>query len=171
MASAAPSCERAPASSIAGWRPSPSDGRARGRKRAGSANFAYAERHMAFALLGKLLDIEWMLRQDEERPTAELARRDRELIGGALPASPERALELWLTARRREHDGRTLGVRACELLSGLHVALVGLAALAGAGAAQALLRGPAAREPTNVLSFLFTTLLWPLGLLVLSLAL
>ena len=36
---------------------------------------------MAFALLGKLLDIEWMLRQDEERPIAELARRDRELLG------------------------------------------------------------------------------------------
>jgi len=126
---------------------------------------------MAFALLGKLLDIEWMLRHDEERPSAELARHDRELLGGALPPSPERALELWLEARRREHAGRTLGVRASELLTALHVALVGLSALAGAGAAQAWLRGPGAREPTNVLSFLLSTLLWPLGLLAISLAL
>lgn len=126
---------------------------------------------MAFALLGKLLDIEWMLRQDEERPSAELARRDRELLGGALPPSPERALEQWLAARRRELDDRTLGVRASELLSALHVGLVALSALAGAGAAQALLRGSGAREPTNVLSFLLSTLLWPLGLLAISLVL
>jgi uncharacterized protein DUF2868 len=126
---------------------------------------------MAFALLGKLLDIEWMLRLDEERPSAELARRDRELLGGALPASPERALELWLEARRREHDGRTLGLRATELLAALHVSLVALSALAGAGAAQALLRGPTAREPTNVLSFVLATLIWPLALLAGSLSL
>ena len=126
---------------------------------------------MAFALLGKLLDIEWMLRQDEERPNAELARRDRELLGGALPPGPEQALERWLEARRREFDGRTLGVRASELLSALHVGLMVLSGLAGAGAAQALLRGSGAREPTNVLSFLLSTLLWPLGLLAISLAL
>jgi hypothetical protein len=126
---------------------------------------------MAFALLGKLLDIEWMLRQDEERPSAELARHDRELLGGALPSSPERALDVWLEARRHELEGRTLGVRASELLSALHVGIVALSALAGAGAARALLRGPGAREPTNVLSFLLSTLLWPLALLVVSMAL
>lgn len=144
---------------------------AAGAARAEPAEFAYAEPDMAFALLGKLLDIEWLLRHDEEHPSAELARRDRELLGGALPPSPEQALDMWLEARRRELDGRTLGVRASELLSALHVSLVVLSALAGAGAAQAWLRGPGAREPTNVLSFLLSTLLWPLGLLLLSLVL
>jgi len=126
---------------------------------------------MAFALLGKLLDIEWMLRRDEERSSAELSRHDRELMGGASPAGPEQALELWLEARRRELGGRTLGGRASELLSALHAGLVGLSLLAGAGTAQALLRGPSAREPTNVLSFIFATLVWPLALLTGSLLL
>ena len=126
---------------------------------------------MAFALLGELLDIEWMLRHDEERPRSELSQHDRALLGPELPADPERALRLWLAARRRELGGRTLGARASELLTALHVTLVGVALLAGAGAAQALLHGPLAREPTNVLSFTFATLIWPLSLLLGSLSL
>jgi hypothetical protein len=121
---------------------------------------------MAFALLGKLLDIEWMLRRDEQRSSAEVMQHDRALLGQAPLGSPTQAVEAWLGARRRELGGRTLGTRACELLTALHVVLTGLALLAGAGTARALLHQPSAREPTNVLSFLFATLGWPLALLV-----
>jgi len=121
---------------------------------------------MAFALLGKLLDIEWLLARDAQRPSAELERHDRELLGPDAPASPEQAIEPWLAARRRELGGRTPGRRSAELLSALHVALVALALAGGAGTAGALLRGAAGRAPTDVLSFLFATLIWPLALLV-----
>src|SRR6185295_12079702 len=126
---------------------------------------------MAFALLGRLLDIEWLLRLDERRTSEELMRHDRALFGPEAPASAARALELWLDARRREHDGRTVGTRASELLTVLHLLLVVLSLLAGMGAAQALLHGPSAREPSNVLTFLSVTLIAPLALLFASLAL
>jgi hypothetical protein len=121
---------------------------------------------MAFTLLGRLLDIEWMLLRDEERTSVELIRHDRELLGARAASDPEQALGLWLDGRRRELDERTLGVRVSELLTALHVALVIMAGVAGAGTAGALLRSPAAREPTNVLHFLFATLVWPMALLV-----
>lgn len=126
---------------------------------------------MAFSLIGRLLDIEWLLLRDEERAPDEVLRHDRELLRAASPADPEQALWLWLDGRRRELDGRTLGLRVSELLTLLHVTLIGLALAAGAGAAGVLLRSPAAREPTNVLHFLFATLLWPLLFLFGSLAL
>lgn len=121
---------------------------------------------MAFTLLGRLLDIEWMLLLDEGRTQGELIRHDRELAGAHAPSDPEQALALWLDGRRRERDERTLGVRVSELLTALHVTLIVVAGLAGMGAAGALLRGPAAHEPTNVLHFLFATLLWPMALLL-----
>src|SRR5690349_17048513 len=115
---------------------------------------------MSFALLGKLLDIEWMLRRDEQRSSEEVVAHDRALLAQAGAVSPEAALDAWLAGRRRELEGRTLGIRVCELLTGLHAALVGVALLAGVGAAKVLLHGPSAQEPTNVLSFLFATLVW-----------
>jgi Protein of unknown function (DUF2868) len=121
---------------------------------------------MAFSLLGRLLDIEWLLLRDEGRPTDEVMRHDRALLGSAPPSDPERALALWLDGRRRELDDRTLGVRVSEMLTALHVTLVTLAVAAGVGTSEALLRSPAAREPTNVLHFLFATLVWPLLLLL-----
>lgn len=120
---------------------------------------------MAFSLLGRLLDIEWLLLRDEGRPGDELSRHDRRLLAGRVPSDPEQALALWLDGRRRELDERTLGVRVSELLTALHVTLVVMATLAGAGTAGALLRSPAAREPTNVLHFLLATLVWPMALL------
>jgi hypothetical protein len=129
---------------------------------------------MAFTLLGQILDIEWLLLRDEGRPAAEVIRHDRAVLGqvspgGALAADAEQALRLWIDGRRRELDGRTLGVRVSELLTVLHVTLVALALAAGAGTAGALLHGPTAREPTNVLHFLFATLVWPFSLLLISL--
>jgi hypothetical protein len=121
---------------------------------------------MAFSLLGRLLDIEWMLLRDEGRTSAELIRHDRELLGARAVSDPEQALALWLDGRRRELDERTLGVRVSELLTALHVTLIVMAGIAGAGTAGALLRSPAAREPTNVLHFLFATLVWPMAFLV-----
>jgi hypothetical protein len=121
---------------------------------------------MSFALLGKLLDIEWMLRRDEERSSDEVMAHDRAMLGETGVTSPEGALDVWLAGRRRELGGRTLGTRVHELLTGLHAVLVGVALLAGAGAAKALLHAPSAQEPTNVLSFLFATLVWPLVLLL-----
>ncbi len=121
---------------------------------------------MAFSRLGRLLDIEWMLERDETRPRADVARHDRELLRGPAPRDPEHALDRWVAARRRELDDRTLGVRVSELLTAVHVVLVVLAGAAGAGTAKALLRGPSANEPTNVLSFLFATLVWPLSFLL-----
>ncbi|MEY4546852.1 MAG: hypothetical protein RL685_3047 [Pseudomonadota bacterium] len=126
---------------------------------------------MAFALLGKLLDIEWLLHLDERRSSEELQRQDRALLGPEAPTSAARALELWLDRRRAEHEGRTVGTRASELLTVLHLVLVVLSVLAGMGAAQALLHSPSAREPTNVLTFLSVTLIAPLGLLFGSLVL
>jgi Protein of unknown function (DUF2868) len=131
---------------------------------------AYARRWMAFSLLGRLLDIEWLLLRDEGRAHTEVVRHDRALLGAARPSDAEQALALWLDARRRELDERTLGVRVSELLTVLHVTLVGLALAAGAGAAGGLLRSPSAREPTNVLHFLFATLVWPMLLLFGSVA-
>jgi hypothetical protein len=124
---------------------------------------------MAFTLFGRLLDIEWLLLRDEGRPADEVLRHDRQLLGNAQPADAEEALRLWLEGRRRELDHRTLGVRVSELLGALHLALVASALAAGAGTAGALLRGPAAHEPTNVLHFVFATLGWPLLLLLASL--
>jgi uncharacterized protein DUF2868 len=145
---------------------------ARGERSGRSAsNTCYAGFHMSFALLGKLLDIEWMLRRDEERPREEVVAHDRALLGQAGAASSEAALELWLAARRRELGERTLGTRVYELLTALHAVLVGVALLAGAGTAKVLLHGPSAQEPTNVLHFLFATLVWPLALLLGSVSL
>jgi hypothetical protein len=124
---------------------------------------------MAFSLLGRLLDIEWMLLLDEGRTEGELMAHDRELAGSQPASDPEQALARWLEGRRRERDHRTLGVRVSELLTALHVTLIVIAAMAGAGTAGALLRGPGAHEPTNVLHFLLATLLWPMALLVGSL--
>ena len=124
---------------------------------------------MAFALIGTLLDIEWLLQRDEARPRAELAREDRMILGNT-PVAPRQALEHWLDARRSALGGRTPGVRASELLTALHVTTATLALIAGASTAAALLHGPASREPTNVLSFIFATLVWPLALLAVSLA-
>lgn len=126
---------------------------------------------MSFALLGRLLDLEWLLRRDEQRSQEELLRQDRALLGPEAPADPERALDQWLAAHRREHEGRTVGARASELLTALHLALVMLSLLAGMGAARALLHGPSAREPTNVLTFLSVTLIAPLALFAGSLVL
>jgi hypothetical protein len=120
---------------------------------------------MAFSALGRLLDIEWMLKRDEGRDIGELVRHDRELLGANAGADPEQALQSWLDGRRRELDGRTLGVRVSETLTLLHVVLVALSVMAGAGAAEALLSRGSAREPTNLLHFLFATLVWPLALL------
>ena len=121
---------------------------------------------MAFSSLGRLLDIEWMLHLDEARPAADVHRHDSELLRGSAPADPDEALRLWLDRRRRELEGRTLGARVSEGLTVLHVVLVVLSLAAGAGAAEALLHGGSAREPTNLLHFLFTTLVWPLALLL-----
>jgi hypothetical protein len=126
---------------------------------------------MAFALLGKLLDIEWLLQLDEWHTSEKLLRQDRARLGAEAPASAAGALEQWLAARRREHEGRTVGTRASELLTVLHVSLVVLSLLAGIGAAKALLHSASAREPTNVLTFLSVTLIAPLALLLGSLAL
>ena len=126
---------------------------------------------MSFALLGRLLDLEALLRQDEQRSSEELLREDRSLLGTEVPANAARALEVWLEGRRREHEGRTVGARASELLTALHLLLVGLSLFAGMGAAKALLHGPAAREPTNVLTFLAVTLVAPLALFAGSLSL
>jgi hypothetical protein len=131
---------------------------------------------MAFRLLGQILDIEWMLLRDEGRPAAELARHDRRVLGngssaGGSGADAEQALQLWILGRRRELDERTLGVRVSETLTLLHATLVALALAAGAGTARALLGGAATREPTNVLHFLFATLVWPLSFLIGSLLL
>jgi uncharacterized protein DUF2868 len=129
-------------------------------------DLAYAPCRMAFSRLGRLLDVEWMLKRDEARPSADVARHDRELLRGKTPRDPEQALDLWLAARRRELDDRTLGIRVSEMLTALHVILVVLAWAAGAGTAKALLHDPSARDPTNLLSFLFATLVWPLLLLL-----
>jgi hypothetical protein len=126
---------------------------------------------MSFALLGKLLDLEWLLRRDEQRSSEELLRQDRALLGPELPTDPASALERWLDGRRREQQGRTVGARASELLKALHLVLVVLSALAGMGAAKALLHGTSAREPTNVLTFLSVTLIAPLALFAGSLTL
>jgi hypothetical protein len=131
---------------------------------------------MAFRLLGQILDIEWMLLRDEGHPAAEVARHDRQLLDPMSPSGggrtdPEQALRLWIAGRRRELDERTLGVRVSESLTLLHASLIALALAAGAGTARALLGGSAAREPTNVLHFLFATLVWPLSLLIGSLLL
>jgi len=132
---------------------------------------AYAGQLMSFALLGRLLDLEWLLRRDETRSSEELLRQDRALLGPEVSANADRALERWLAGRRREHEGRTVGARASELLTALHLVLVVLSLLAGMGAAKALLHGPSAREPTNVLTFLSVTLIAPLALFAGSLAL
>ena len=132
---------------------------------------AYAGQRMSFALLGRLLDLEWLLRRDETRSSEELLRQDRALLGPEVSANADRALERWLAGRRREHEGRTVGARASELLTALHLVLVVLSLLAGMGAAKALLHGPSAREPTNVLTFLSVTLIAPLALFAGSLAL
>jgi hypothetical protein len=126
---------------------------------------------MSFALLGRLLDLEWLLRRDEQRSSEELLRQDRALLGSELPADAETALEQWLAGHRREHEGRTVGARTSELLTALHLVLVVLSLLAGMGAAEALLHGPSAREPTNVLTFLSVTLIAPLSLFAGSLLL
>jgi hypothetical protein len=126
---------------------------------------------MSFALLGRLLDLEWLLRQDEQRSSEQLMQQDRALLGPELPADTARALERWIDGRRREHEGRTVGARASELLTALHLVLVVLSLLAGMGTAKALLHGPSAREPTNVLTFLAVTLIAPLALFAGSLAL
>lgn len=121
---------------------------------------------MAFSSLGRLLDIEWMLHLDEARPAADVRRHDSELLRGSAPADPDAALTLWLEGRRRELEGRTLGARVSEGLTALHLSLVVLSLVAGAGAAEALLQRGSAREPTNLLHFLFATLVWPLALLL-----
>jgi uncharacterized protein DUF2868 len=121
---------------------------------------------MAFSALGRLLDIEWMIESDQARSAADLQRHDRGLLRGQAPSNPEQALRSWLDARRQELDGRTLGVRVSETLTLLHLVLVALSLLAGAGSAEALLQSASAREPTNLLHFLFATLVWPLGLLL-----
>jgi hypothetical protein len=121
---------------------------------------------MAFSLLGQILDIEWLLLRDEGRSAAEVARHDRELLGPASAADAEQTLRLWIDGRRSELDQRTLGVRASETLTVLHVTLVVLAGAAGAGTAGAFTGSSAAGEPTNVLHFLFATLVWPLSLLL-----
>lgn len=121
---------------------------------------------MAFSSLGRLLDIEWMLHLDEARPASEVHRQDSELLRGSAPADPDEALSLWLEGRRGELEGRTLGVRVSEGLTVLHVVLVVLSLAAGAGAAEALLHGGSGRAPTNLLHFLFATLVWPLALLL-----
>jgi hypothetical protein len=118
---------------------------------------------MMFSRLGQVLDIEWLLERDEGRDPDEVAQHDRQLLAGKRPADAERALALWLAGRRAELDQRTLGVRVSELLTAVHAVLFVLACAAGVGTAQALLRGGA---PTNVLHFLFATLVWPLGLLL-----
>ncbi|MEO8183434.1 MAG: DUF2868 domain-containing protein [Deltaproteobacteria bacterium] len=117
---------------------------------------------MAFTLLGQILDIEWMLLRDEGRSAEELTCHDRQVLGQASAADAEQALRLWIEGRRRELHDRTLGVRVSEILTVLHVTLVVLAGAAGAGTAAAFSSSPAGREPTNVLHFLFATLVWPL---------
>jgi uncharacterized protein DUF2868 len=129
-------------------------------------NSSLCWRPMSFALLGKLLDIEWMLRRDEERPSEDVVAHDRALLGQVRASSAEAALDAWVAARREELGGRTLGTRVYEILTGLHAILIGAALLAGAGTAKVLLHGPSAQEPTNVLHFLFATLVWPLALLL-----
>lgn len=129
---------------------------------------AYAAEKMAFSLLGRLLDIEWMLARDEGRTALELARHDRALLEGRRASDPEQALGEWLEARRGELGQRTLGVRVSEALTLVHGVLIVLSLAAGAGAAEALLASASVREPTNVLHFLFATLVWPLLLLALS---
>jgi hypothetical protein len=121
---------------------------------------------MAFSSLGRLLDIEWMLWLDEARATPDVIAHDRELLRGRTPDDVEQALALWLDGRRRELSDRTLGVRVSETLTVLHAGLVALSLAAGAGTAEALLESASAREPTNVLHFLFATLVWPLALLL-----
>jgi hypothetical protein len=123
---------------------------------------------MAFSLIGALLDIEWLLQRDEGRPRSELASEDGTILEHA-PRTPRAALQCWLAARRHELGHRTPGLRASELLTGLHVGAATLALFAGASTAGALLRGPSSREPTNVLTFIFATLVWPLALLAISL--
>ncbi|HTV19994.1 MAG TPA: DUF2868 domain-containing protein [Polyangiaceae bacterium] len=136
---------------------------------------------MAFSRLGQVLDIEWLLERDEGRDGDELARHDRQLLGQRSlaekrlaksgPVDAEQALALWLEGRRAELDQRTLGVRVSELLTAVHGVLFVLAVAGGVGTAEALLAGPSSREPTNVLHFVFATLVWPLGLLAGSLLL
>ena len=126
---------------------------------------------MAFSRLGQVLDIEWLLRRDEGRTEGDLAAHDRRLLQADPPADAEQALARWLEGRRAELDQRTLGVRVSELLTGVHVALFVLACAAGLGTAEALLGGASSRVPTNVLHFVFATLVWPLGLLLASLLL
>ncbi len=124
---------------------------------------------MAFARLGQILDIEWLLRRDEGQAASELARQDRQLLAErapeARPLELEQALELWLAGRRAELGQRTLGTRLSELLTVVHVGLFLAACAAGAGAAGALLEGSGA-QPANVLHFLLATLLWPLVFLL-----
>src|SRR4051794_11136366 len=71
-------------------------------------NLAYAGQRMSFALLGRLLDLEGLLRRDEQRSSEELMREDQALLGPELPADAAQALERWLAGRRREHAGRTV---------------------------------------------------------------
>lgn len=124
---------------------------------------------MSLSLLGRLIDIEWLLEQDRSRSEDELRQHDRRLLGEQPPANfekVEQTLTRWVEGRRRELDGVTLGVRISEGLVVVHTVLLLASLGAGGGAARALLHGASAREPTNLLHFLFATLGWPLALLL-----
>lgn len=119
---------------------------------------------MGFSHLGRALDVEWFLRLDETRSGHDLQKEDRKIL--AEVADGADAFEGWLAARRRAHGGRTLGVRISEAMSLVFGALLLLAIVAGSSVAEALLLYSAPASPTNLLAFLFATLVWPLLLLI-----
>lgn len=123
---------------------------------------------MALSLLGRILDIEWLIERDRGRTEDELRAHDRRLLEGPT-RDPEGALARWLEGRRAELEGRTPGLWTSEALGVLHVALIVVSLAAGAGAARALLHGATSGAPTNVLHFTFATLGWPLVFLIGSL--
>lgn len=120
---------------------------------------------MAFSHLGRALDVEWFLKRDQSRPPAELEHQDRLLTAGS--SSLGAALDQWLEGRRQELHHLTVGSRVAEAFTWLHLLLVVLSLLAGSATAEALLLADP-EHPTNVLTFLFATLVWPFALLTFS---
>lgn len=122
---------------------------------------------MAFSQLGRALDVEWFLKRDQSRPSADVEDSHRRLIGSDRSLSS--AFEAWLQGRRTEVQHQTLGTRVAELLTGAHLLLIFASLLAGSATAEALLLSGDPQNPTNVLNFLLATLAWPFVFLSFSL--
>ncbi len=122
--------------------------------------------------LAALIDLEAQLLRDRDADPAELAARDRALLGGRRldPRRPHAAVEAWVGALRAEGGGGLLpGPAVARALAATRGLLVVAGLALGWGAAAALLRfeGP---HPVNVWDFLLVFVALQIALLLLLLA-